>query len=209
MEHLNTPVGDGDPAADLTHIEHLMQTSEAIRRDGHPRWMVLAGLIHYLGKVLCLWGEPQWGGAGDTFPVGCAYSDKVVFPELFEANPDIHNPEHQTPAGIYEPAYGLDRVHMSWGHDEFVYLVTRDHLMSPQDREMFHWVRLFNPYDLDSKSACRPDAKALRPYYEDLIAGYFTREPAWVSSPAAPAPHAAREPVAGDPTCARIPLCIQ
>ena len=25
-----------------------------------PRWMVLAGLLHDLGKVLCLYGEPQW-----------------------------------------------------------------------------------------------------------------------------------------------------
>lgn len=26
---------------DLTQIEHLLQTAEAIRADGHPRWLVL------------------------------------------------------------------------------------------------------------------------------------------------------------------------
>src|SRR5258708_6246970 len=60
MEYLNTLVDDSDPDTDLSQIEHLMQTSEAIRRDGHPRWFVLTGLIHDLGKVLCLFGEPQW-----------------------------------------------------------------------------------------------------------------------------------------------------
>jgi len=82
-EYLNTLVDDSDPDTDLTQIEHLLQTSEAIRRDGHPRWFVLAGLIHDLGKVLCLYGDPQWAVVGDTFPVGCAYSDQIVFPEFF------------------------------------------------------------------------------------------------------------------------------
>src|SRR2546421_10768925 len=75
MEFLNTLVDDSDPDTDLGQIEHLMQTAEAIRRDGHPRWFILTGLIHDLGKILCLFGEPQWAVVGDTFPVGCAFSD--------------------------------------------------------------------------------------------------------------------------------------
>jgi len=66
-EFLNTLVDDSDPDTDLTQIEHLLQTSEAIRKDGHPRWFVLTGFIHDLGKVLCLWGEPQWGSLGIRF----------------------------------------------------------------------------------------------------------------------------------------------
>src|SRR5579863_2672260 len=77
LDYLNTLVDDSDPDTDLSQIEHLMQTSEAIRADGHPRWMIAAGLVHDLGKVLCLWGEPQWAVVGDTFPVGFAYSDKI------------------------------------------------------------------------------------------------------------------------------------
>ena len=79
MEYLNTLVDDSDPDIDLPQIEHLMQTAEAIRADGHPRWFILAGLIHDLGKVLCLYGEPQWAVVGDTFPVGCKFSEKIVF----------------------------------------------------------------------------------------------------------------------------------
>jgi len=69
-EYLNTLVDDSDPDTDLTQIQHLFQTSEAIRRDGNPDWMVLTGFMHDLGKVLCLYGEPQWAVVGDTFPVG-------------------------------------------------------------------------------------------------------------------------------------------
>jgi inositol oxygenase len=47
------------------------------------------------------------------------------------------------------------------------------YLMDARDREMFRWVREFNPYDLYSKSAERPDTRNLRPYYEELIGEYF------------------------------------
>src|SRR5215813_12494659 len=76
-DYLNTLVDESDPDTDLTQIEHLLQTAEAIRKDGHARWFILAGLIHDLGKILCLFGEPQWAVVGDTFPVGCAYSDQI------------------------------------------------------------------------------------------------------------------------------------
>jgi inositol oxygenase len=73
FDFLNELVDDSDPDTDLDQMQHLLQTSEAIRNDGHPDWMVLVGLIHDMGKVLCLFGEPQWSVVGDTFPVGCAY----------------------------------------------------------------------------------------------------------------------------------------
>jgi len=203
-DYLNTLVDDSDPDTDLTQIEHLLQTSEAIRRDGNPRWFVLAGFVHDLGKVLCLYGEPQWAVVGDTFPVGCAYSDQIVFPEFFEANPDSKVRDYQTEYGIYEPHCGLDKVHLSWGHDEYIYRATRDYLPEPaqymlryhsfyaahrhgayrrlmnaHDEEMFEWVRKFNPYDLYSKGRERPNWKEIKPYYEDLVAEFFPAEMAW------------------------------
>ena len=203
-DYLNTLVDDSDPDTDLTQIEHLLQTSEAIRKDGHPRWMILAGLIHDLGKTLCLYGEPQWAVVGDTFPVGCAYSDQIVFPEYFAANPDSKVPEYQTKYGIYKPNCGLDNVYLSWGHDEYIYQVAKPylpepalymlryhsfypahkhgaykHLMTAHDEEMFDWVRKFNPYDLYSKGAAKPNLKELKPFYDDLIAEYFPEKIDW------------------------------
>jgi inositol oxygenase len=204
MEYLNTLVDDSDPDTDLSQIEHLLQTAEAIRADGHPRWFILTGLIHDLGKILCLFGEPQWAVVGDTFPLGCAYSDKIVFHEFFADNPDSRVPEYQTPCGIYAEGCGLDSVHLSWGHDEYLYHVVKDclpeealymiryhsfypahkegaytRLMNDRDKEMFRWVRAFNPYDLYSKSATRPDVNRLRPFYEELIAEYFPATLCW------------------------------
>jgi inositol oxygenase len=48
--------------------------------------------------------------------------------------------------------------------------------MNDHDREMFARVRVFNPYDLYSKSSTKPDPVALRPYYESLIAKYSPAE---------------------------------
>ncbi|MCA9797633.1 MAG: inositol oxygenase, partial [Candidatus Eremiobacteraeota bacterium] len=127
-EYLNELVDESDPDTDLSQLEHLLQTSEAIRRDGHPDWFVLAGLVHDLGKILCLWGEPQWAVVGDTFPLGCAFSEKVVYPEFFADNPDSKVPEYSTECGIYQPGCGLDQVTMSWGHDEYIYLAAGKYL---------------------------------------------------------------------------------
>ncbi len=204
IEYLNTLVDDSDPDTDLTQLEHLLQTSEHIRKDGHPRWFVLTGLIHDLGKILCLWDEPQWAVVGDTFPVGCAYSDKIVFHPFFAANPDSQNAVFQTRLGVYEEGCGLEKVVMSWGHDEYLYHVVKDYLpdealymiryhsfypahregdyswlMNEKDIRMFDWVRRFNPYDLYTKSHERPDAKQLRPYYKDLIAEFFPGKIKW------------------------------
>jgi inositol oxygenase len=198
FDFLNELVDDSDPDTDLDQMQHLLQTSEAIRRDGHPDWMVLVGLVHDMGKVLCLFGEPQWSVVGDTFPVGCGYSDKIVFPEFFTANPDYQHPIYSTRYGVYEPNCGLDKVHLSWGHDEYVYHMMKDylpeeglymlryhsfyaqhrehaydHLMSEHDHAMFKWVKLFNPYDLYSKNPNQKSWQELRPYYENLVAKYL------------------------------------
>ncbi|WP_375446093.1 inositol oxygenase family protein [uncultured Fibrella sp.] len=198
MEFLNTLVDDSDPDIELDQLQHLLQTAEAIRADGHPDWFVLTGFLHDMGKVLCLFGEPQWAVVGDTFPVGCQHSDKIVYPEFFAQNPDSQNEQFNTKYGIYSHQCGLDNVTMSWGHDEYLYHITKDylpepalymiryhsfysqhrekaydHLLNDHDRAMFKWVDKFNPYDLYSKSPKTPVVSELRPYYEDLIAKYL------------------------------------
>ena len=49
----------------LSQIEHLLQTAEAIRRDGKPEWMQVTGLVHDLGKLLFLFdSDGQWDVVG-------------------------------------------------------------------------------------------------------------------------------------------------
>lgn len=198
VDFLNTLVDDSDPDIDLDQLQHLLQTSEAIRADGHPDWFVLTGFLHDVGKVLCLFGEPQWAVVGDTYPVGCAFSDKIVYPEFFSENPDATDERYNHKYGVYSENCGLDNVKMSWGHDEYLYQILKDylpepalymiryhsfyaqhregaytHLMSEHDTKMFEWVKKFNPYDLYSKTPTPPNVRELKPYYEDLVAKYL------------------------------------
>jgi len=204
MEKLDSLVDESDPDTDLSQIAHNLQTAEACRRDGRPRWFILAGFLHDLGKVLCLFDEPQWAVVGDTFPVGCAWSEKIVYPEFFRDNPDAKVQELQTRLGVYSQNCGLDKVDMSWGHDEYLYHVMKaympeealyifryhsfypchrengyQYLMNEHDQKMFHWVKEFNQYDLYSKSHEKPDEKVLRPYYEELVSEFLPSQLHW------------------------------
>ena len=204
LDYLNSLVDDSDPDVDFTQIEHALQTAEAIRRADQPRWFIATGLIHDLGKILCLYGEPQWAVVGDTFPVGCPHDQSIVYYEFFARNPDSGHPVYSTKHGIYEPGCGFDNVHLSWGHDEYIYHVVKDRLplealyalryhsfypwhkegaydelANDQDREMLKWVRAFNRYDLYSKGDGRPDVAALRPYYEELVEEFFPEPLQW------------------------------
>ncbi len=198
LDFLNTLVDDSDPDIELDQLQHLLQTSEAIRQAGHEDWFVLTGLLHDLGKVLCLFGEPQWAVVGDTHPVGCAFNDRIVYAEFFEANKDKRNPRFNTETGIYEAGCGLRRVHLSWGHDEYLFQILKDQLPEPalymiryhsfyawhregqydflcddHDREMLPWVRRFNAYDLYSKNSNPPDWRRLQKYYRALVADHL------------------------------------
>ncbi|GLB05196.1 hypothetical protein AtubIFM57258_011232 [Aspergillus tubingensis] len=202
MEKLNTLIDESDPDTSLSQIEHLLQSAEAIRRDGKPRWMQLTGLIHDLGKLLYFFdAQGQWDVVGDTFPVGCGFDERIIYGrESFKDNEDFNHPIYDTKFGIYSPGCGLDNVMLSWGHDEYLYHVVKDQstlpdealamiryhsfypwhnagayheLMNDHDKEMFKAVKAFNPYDLYSKSDDVPSPEELKPYYLDLIDEYF------------------------------------
>ncbi|XP_057734502.1 inositol oxygenase 4-like [Arachis stenosperma] len=210
-ELLNEVVDDSDPDLDEPQIQHLLQTAEAIRKD-YPNedWLHLTALIHDLGKILHLpqFGElPQWAVVGDTFPVGCAFDEKNVHHKYFKKNPDSKNPAYNTKEGVYSKGCGLDNVLMSWGHDDYMYMVAKEngttlpspglfiiryhsfyplhkegaytHLMSEEDFENLKWLHIFNKYDLYSKSKVLVDVEKVKPYYQSLIDKYFPAKLKW------------------------------
>jgi len=206
MEELNTLVDDSDPDTQLGQIQHLLQSAEAMRRDGKPRWMQLTGLIHDLGKRMSFsdCAQGQWDVVGDTFPVGCAFdTEHCIYPDAFAANPDAAHPVYGTEFGIYAPGCGVENLMMSWGHDEYLYLVVRDQSILPRealamirfhsfypwhsqgayarfmrdgDEELLKAVKAFNPYDLYSKSDGLASVEELKPYYLDLIDEFFPQK---------------------------------
>ncbi|KAI3404170.1 hypothetical protein KGF56_003070 [Candida oxycetoniae] len=201
LEKLNKLLDDSDPDTELSQIDHALQTAEAIRRDGQPRWFQLVGLIHDLGKLLYFFdSKGQWDVVGDTFPVGCKFSKRIIFPESFRKNPDFLNPLYNTKYGIYSKNCGLDKVMLSWGHDEYMYHVAKrssilpvealamiryhsfypwhqeyayGYLMDEHDKEMLKAVKAFNKYDLYSKIDQQYDIEELKPYYMELIDEFF------------------------------------
>ncbi|CAK7265186.1 hypothetical protein SEPCBS57363_001452 [Sporothrix epigloea] len=205
IEKLNTLIDESDPDTELSQIQHLLQSAEAIRRDGKPRWMQLTGLIHDLGKLLYFYeAEGQWDVVGDTFPVGCAFDrERIIYPDTFDANPDATHPVYSTEFGIYSEGCGLDNVMLSWGHDEYLYNVVKEQsllpdeslamiryhsfypwhkegayrkLMCAKDHAMLEAVKAFNPYDLYSKSDDVPSVEELKPYYLELIDEFFPQK---------------------------------
>ncbi|XP_013389636.1 inositol oxygenase-like [Lingula anatina] len=175
VEALYALVDESDPDFGLPNAIHAFQTAERIRH-AHPDldWFCFV--------------------VGDTFPVGRAFSDKIVFGrDSFENNPDINNPLYNTKLGMYAENCGLDKVLMSWGHDEYMYRVLLNHekcslpqealymvrfhsfypwhtgkdynyLCNEQDMKMTPWITEFNKFDLYSKSEVIPDIESLIPY---------------------------------------------
>ncbi|KAK2968222.1 hypothetical protein RJ640_027354 [Escallonia rubra] len=204
-ELLNEYVDESDPDLDEPQIEHLLQTAEAIRRD-YPNedWLHLTALIHDLGKVLlhpAFGEEAQWSVVGDTFPLGCAFGESIVHPQFFKENPDTENPNFNTKLGIYTENCGLDKVSMSWGHDEYMYLVAKEnnttlppaglfiirfhsfyalhragdytYLMNEEDKEMLKWLHVFKYANV------RTNLEEVKPYYLSLIKKYFPEKLRW------------------------------
>jgi inositol oxygenase len=144
---------------------------------------------------------------GDTFPVGCRFDETNVFYKYFEQNPDSQDPKYNTKLGIYSEGIGLDNVHFSWGHDEYMYQVCvqnncklppealaiiRYHSFYPwhkhgayayltneHDQKMLFWVREFQKHDLYSKLPEKPDVEKLVPFYQKLIDKYFPKILKW------------------------------
>jgi predicted HD phosphohydrolase len=137
---------------------HVLQILEAMERDGvATRELVLAALLHDLGKVLLLTAE--------------APEHVVCMNE---------------PIGEYARGIGLDNCVIQWNHDEFAYTRLRDHLpdgiawliryhsivrpsceayMDARDREhAARYLDIFARYDLDSKSPYRLPKKSIGDY---------------------------------------------
>ena len=171
-------IDPSDPDVDEPNSVHAYQTAERIRKK-YPldKEYQLIGLIHDLGKVLFTFKEPDYAVVGDTFVVGCRLPETLVCYESIKNHPDKDN----NILGIYELNCGLDNLHLSFGHDEYLYQVLKQnsdkHLISKRywdviryhsfypwhdknsynyltneiDKEKFRLVREFNNFDLYSK----------------------------------------------------------
>jgi len=206
LELLDDIVDPSDPDINESQIHHAFQTAEALRNslDSHKlEWLPLVGLIHDIGKVaLKLYNIEWFESAGDSFPLGCQFSDKVILNCGFQDNPDTNNSKYNTKLGIYSQNCGFDNC-LFWGHDEIMYQVLLnsmsnlpeealyiiryhsfyswhtcggyDYLASPKDKEYLKYLKIFQKADLYSKSNSElyTIQKLNEPYYQNLIKKYL------------------------------------
>jgi len=178
FEELDKYIDASDPDLDLPNLFHLLQTAQGIRREGHPDWMQLTGLLHDMGKIMFLWGTgedgqdglspdgKQWALGGDTFVVGCRIPDEaVILPELNKLNPDMQDSRYNTECGMYEPGCGIDKLMFAWGHDEYMYrMLVANNTALP--KEALDMIRYHSAYPWHDRGAYK---QLMGPGDEDRI----------------------------------------
>ena len=143
----------------------------------------------------------QWAIVGDTFVVGCELPNTLVFNEFNKENGDYNNIKYNSKNGIYKENCGLDNVYCSWGHDEYLYQVLKhnkcplpkealyiirfhslytyhkhgeySNLTNKKDKKMFEYLKLFNKYDLYTKSETIEVTQEMKDYYKKLVNKYL------------------------------------
>jgi inositol oxygenase len=179
LQLLNTFIDPSDPDLDEENLIHGYQTAERIRNiEPANKELQLIGLIHDVGKILYSFGEPNWAVVGDTYVVGCKYPKSIVYYDTLTRNKDFNKYDDY---GIYKYKCGLDNLHLSFGHDEYLYQVLQQNknkhkisqkymdviryhsfypwhtsdeykfFMSEKDNETLKNVKCFNRFDLYSK----------------------------------------------------------
>lgn len=210
LEMLDDFVDPSDPDVDLPNSIHAYQTAERIRKKRPlQEQLQLTGLIHDLGKVLFKFGEESHVVVGDTYVVGCPFPKSIVYYDTMKKNADFKNPLLNEGLGIYYKECGIENLKISFGHDEYLYLVLKNNknhkldkkywdiirfhslypwhtgkayreFMTEEDEKLLEEVLDFNQFDLYSKEDI--DFKLtdeIKEYYQKLIDKYFPEELNW------------------------------
>ena len=207
LSALDTFIDPSDPDLDEENSIHAYQTAERIRKL-HPtnRELQLIGLIHDLGKVLFTLGEPNWAIVGDTYVVGCEFPTSIVYYDTLKDNNDFGKYDKN---GVYKEGCGLENLHITFGHDEYLYQVLHQNsgkhsisqkymdviryhsfypwhtsgeytqFMNEADKETLKNVNHFNQFDLYSKEDSPDISDEIKEYYNGLLDKYFPETLQW------------------------------
>ena len=210
LQMMDQFIDPSDPDIDEPNSYHAYQTAERIRKK-YPldRELQITGLIHDLGKILFTFGEPNWSIVGDTFVLGCKIPETVVFYDILQDILNKHPDTSNTELGIYEEGCGLDKLIISFGHDEYLYQVLKQNknhklsekymniiryhsfypwhskgeysqFMNEKDHVTLKNVMLFNEFDLYSKEEKNFQVTdKMKEYYNQLLNEFFPNELNW------------------------------
>ena len=206
LSMLDDFVDPSDPDLDVPNSIHAYQTAERIRKKyPNDKEFQIIGLIHDIGKVLFSFGEPSWSVVGDTYVLGCEFPKSIVYYDTLKESPEWGKYDK---FGIYKPKCGLEKLTLSYGHDEYLYKVlkkNKNHLLSDKyldviryhsfypwhtegeykyltndkDKDILKNVLDFNSFDLYSKEDDTIIDSHVKSYYDDLLNEYFFGELEW------------------------------
>ena len=206
LKKMDTFIDPSDPDLDVENSIHAYQTAERIRKK-YPddKELQIIGLIHDLGKILFDFNEPNWAIVGDTYVVGCEFPKSIVYYDTLKENSDFGKYDK---LGIYEYGCGLDKLNITFGHDEYLYQVLKQndnhyisqkyldiiryhsfypwhtgndyyHFMNEKDKNVLKNILMFNKFDLYSKEDDIEISDETKKYYDNLLDKYFHGELNW------------------------------
>lgn len=205
LDLLDEFIDPSDPDLNLPNSIHAYQTAERIRKDNPNDYeLQVTGLIHDLGKVLFKLGEPSCFVVGDTYVLDCEIPKSIVYYDTFPKKmKDIKG------NGNYKEKCGIEKLNISFGHDEYLYIVLKNNLghklpkkyldiiryhsfypwhsngeyqqfMIPKDYELLEDVKNLNQYDLYSKEDVDfVLTDKIKNYYKKLLREYFPNKLRW------------------------------
>ena len=206
LKKMDNYIDPSDPDVSVENSIHAYQTAERIRkRYPDNKQLQIIGLIHDLGKVLFEFNEPNWSVVGDTYVVGCKFPETIVYYDTMKENPDYDKYDNK---GIYKYGCGLDNLHITYGHDEYLYQVLKNNknhnldekymkiiryhslypwhtggsyreFMNDNDKDTLNNVIMFNEFDLYSKEDDINITEDIKIYYDNLLNEYFYGKLNW------------------------------
>jgi len=209
FSELDSYIDPSDPDLSIPNSIHAYQTAERIRlAEPNNKDLQICGLIHDFGKILYIYGEPDWAVVGDTYPLGCKFSNKIVYYDTFKDTKMWKEPIYNQLYGIYTKGCGLRNLIMTWGHDEYLYNVLRHnrnhklpikymniirfhsfyswhtggdymYFMNERDNIILEDIKHFNSFDLYSKVDDIKISLSTKNYYEKLLEEYFPEPLSW------------------------------
>jgi len=207
LSFLDTFIDPSDPDIDVPNSIHAYQTAERIRKK-HPlnKELQIIGLIHDLGKILFTFGEPNWAIVGDTYVTGCKFPKSIVYYDTLKECSDYKMFDK---LGVYTERCGLDKLNITFGHDEYLYQVLLQNkdkhrmseksmniikyhsfypwhtsgdyheFMNDEDKKTLEDVIYFNQFDLYSKEDDTNISDEVKEYYNQILDDFFVNDLQW------------------------------
>jgi len=206
LSRMDNFIDPSDPDLDVPNSIHAYQTAERIRKKyPQDKEYQIIGLIHDLGKILFEFGEENWSVVGDTYVAGCEYPKSIVYYDTLKGSPDF---DKYTKIGIYEIGCGLDKLNITFGHDEYLFQVLKGNdnhnisqkyldiiryhsfypwhtggdyyqFMNEKDKTTLKNINEFNSFDLYSKEDPIEITEEVKAYYDKLLDEYFKGDLSW------------------------------